>query len=547
MIPVLRHLRVVAAAIFLASAAGASIAEGSETRLVVVVVVDQFRADYVDWYGSRWKGGLRRVFDEGAHFTEAAYPYSHTVTCAGHATIGTGALPMTHGMILNAWWDRETNKVVTCTKDTEAPLVSYGLPVSGGESPKRLLAPTLADVLREERMGRVVSLSRKARSAIGLAGHAADAIAWAEGGTWVSSTAFSDDPVRVLKKWVDRHQIGHDHGKTWKRKRKKQDYLHTDEAPEEQPPQGWGTSFPHELRGRKGTPDSVFWGQWQGSPYPDEALAGMAKVLVDDMDLGQGAGTDYLGVAFSALDSVGHAFGPKSHEVQDILFRLDETLDDLLDFLGKKVGRANYVLAMSADHGVGQIPEQLVNEGVDAGGVDLRRMWLAVEALLDDRWGPGVYVASVVYTDMYFHPGVYERLKNDPESLEKLRELILSQPGAGAVFLTEELRDGVATEDPLGRLAALSHRPERSGDIVVAWKQNWIASSAAATHGTGHFYDRRVPLVLLGPGIAAGQYADEAGPQDIAPTLAHLAGVQLEAADGRVLAQALRRGVDADQ
>ena len=123
MIPTLRDLlRLGAAALALASAAPAIGAERSETRLVVIVVVDQFRADYVDWYGSRWKGGLRRLFDEGAYFTEAAYPYSHTVTCAGHATIGTGTLPMTHGMILNAWWDRASRQIVTCTTDPEAPL-----------------------------------------------------------------------------------------------------------------------------------------------------------------------------------------------------------------------------------------------------------------------------------------------------------------------------------------------------------------------------------------------------------------------------------------
>ena len=183
-------------------------------------------------------------------------------------------------------------------------------------------------------------------------------------------------------------------------------------------------------------------------------------------------------------------------------------------------------------------------ECVGAGFLDCSRYGAR---LLAEHWGPGDYVASVAYTDMYLHPGVYDRLKDDPEALQMVREKILAQPGAAGVYLTEELRDGLSTEDPLKRLEALSHHPERSGEIVVAWKPNWIASGAAATHGTGHEYDRRVPLVLLGPGITAGHYGGEVGPQDIAPTLAHLVGVQLDEAEGRVLDQALRRGVDAGQ
>ena len=546
MIRVLRHLQVAAVALALASPAPASSAESSAPQLVVIVVVDQFRADYVDSYGSRWTKGLRRLFREGAYFTEAAYPYSHTVTCAGHATIGTGTLPHTHGMVLNGWWDRATKQIVTCTKDAEAPLISYGRAVSGGESAKRLLARTLADVLRVDLTGRVASLSRKARSAIGLAGHAADAIVWADGGAWVTSTAFSDAPLPALQRWIDRNRIFKTHNKKWKRSRKKSQYLYEDEVPEEQPPPGWDTSFSHKLHTKKGQLDTTFWGQWQASPYPDEALLGMAKVLVKDMKLGHGEGTDFLGISFSALDSVGHRFGPRSHEVQDILFRLDDKLGDLLEFLDKKVGRDRYVLAFSADHGVGRIPELARKEGVDAGRVDLWGMWQAVEAMLDEHWGPGDYVATVAYTDMYLHPGVYDRLKGDAEALQMVREKILAQPGAAGFYLTEELRD-VSTEDPLKRLETLSHHPERSGEIVVTWKPNWIAPGAAATHGTGHEYDRRVPLVLLGPGITAGHYGGEAGPQDIAPTLAYLVGVQLEDADGRVLDQALRRRVDAGQ
>ena len=147
-------------------------------KLVVLLMVDQMRADYVDRFKSDWNGGLKRLVSRGAWFRHAAYPYLSTVTCTGHATVSSGAWPHTHGMVQNAWWDRDGKKTVTCTEDPNAKDIGYGQPTTGGDSGYRLEVPSFADEMRRQLSAHVVSLSLKDRSAIMLAGHGGDAVTW---------------------------------------------------------------------------------------------------------------------------------------------------------------------------------------------------------------------------------------------------------------------------------------------------------------------------------------------------------------------------------
>jgi predicted AlkP superfamily pyrophosphatase or phosphodiesterase len=131
-----------AAAVFILSLALPAVraqtpAPAAAPKLVVVLVVDQLWAGYVDQLKSKWTAGFKRLIERGAWFRNAAYPYLNTVTCVGHSTISTGALPHTHGMILNGWWDRDTRKLVTCTGDPASPLITYGAAAAGGESASR--------------------------------------------------------------------------------------------------------------------------------------------------------------------------------------------------------------------------------------------------------------------------------------------------------------------------------------------------------------------------------------------------------------------------
>ena len=224
-------------------------------KLVVLLVVDQMRGDYVDKFLPQWTGGLRRLVEEGAWFHDAAYPYADTATCVGHATISTGALPATHAMVANAWWDREGQKMVTCTEDPNAKNLAYaGASATGGDSAWRMELPAFAEELKYQTSGgtRVVTFSLKARAAITLAGHKGDAVTWAEGGGWVTSSPYGTVPF--VEQYAKAHPIKEDYGKTWTRALPDGSYWYDERAAGAVAPEGWSLTFPHPLRGKAAAP-----------------------------------------------------------------------------------------------------------------------------------------------------------------------------------------------------------------------------------------------------------------------------------------------------
>jgi predicted AlkP superfamily pyrophosphatase or phosphodiesterase len=525
-------------------------------RLVVVLAVDQLRSDYLDRHRDQLTGGLRRIVNEGAVFENAAFPYLNTVTCAGHATIGTGALPFRHGMVLNAWYDRATRASTTCADDPTVKVVSYHGIDSAPYSGRRLLVPTLADRLREQARGRVVSLSLKGRSAIGLAGQGGDAVTWFdERGGFVTSTAYTRRPVAFMERFFAQNPITADYGRTWDRLLEPAAYTGQDDVEFERPPSGWTRTFPHRLETPDGKPAGAYFAQWMRSPFADEYLARMATHAVDSLNLGRGRGLDFLGISFSTLDITGHGFGPQSHEVQDLVLRLDRTIDGLLDHLDKTVGTGNYVLALSSDHGVSGIPEMTPGGGRHT-SADLRA---AIDGALEPLFGPApapaakpegtapraTYLAYSAFTDLYLSDGTMERLRRDPKALAAVLDALRALPGITHAFNGDDLITAEArTEgEAAKRAAALNYHPGRSGDLIVVPREHWILSTAAATHGTHHPYDSRVPVIFYGAGVVAGRYAGAATPADIAPTLAALAQFPAPAIDGRVLTEAV--GVEA--
>jgi predicted AlkP superfamily pyrophosphatase or phosphodiesterase len=521
-------------------------------KLVVLLVVDQMRGDYVDKFLGQWSGGLRRLVEEGAWFRDAAYPYAATETCAGHATISTGALPATHGMVANDWWDRETQKMVACTADPNAKNVGYaGMAAKGGDSAWRMEVPTFAEELKFQTNGatRVVTFSLKARAAITMAGHKADAVTWADGGGWMTSSVYGTMPF--VEAYAKEHPVKQDYGKTWTLSLPENSYWYDENALGAVAPEGWGLTFPHPLRGKAagGEPDAAFYQQWTASPYGDTYLTRLAEASIDALGLGKGGGTDFLGVSYSAVDNVGHAFGPRSREIQDILVRLDKDLGELFVHLDQKVGRGNYVVALSADHGVEPAPEDMQKTGADAGVLHLAELQEKMEKALEPfNWGKPT-IARITGRDVYFAPDVYEKLKQDPKAMRAVTDAASTQPGVAEVFRAEQLQDRPATESPTRRAMAVSYFPRRSGDLFIVPKAYWLMDRTPAgktrSYGTGHGtpynYDQHVPILLMGFGIQHGAYYTEATPADIAPTLATLCGITLASRDGHVLAEALAK------
>jgi Type I phosphodiesterase / nucleotide pyrophosphatase len=530
-------------------------------KLAVILVVDQLRTDYLEISRAIWRGGFRRLLVEGAFFEHGEYPYMNTVTCAGHATIGTGAFPHSHGMTLNAWYDRTSRRSINCNDDPDSPIVSYTDPAKPaqpappqapktaepeerlGTSAKNLLMPTFGDELRSQKgSARVVTLSLKARSAIGLAGHGGTAVTWIDDGaaSFVTSKAFAASRVPAVADFLKRDPIEADGTKSWTLRDAESTYRFADSTLGGRPQTGRTGLFPHRVGTPKG-PDQPFFSLWQASPYSDAYLGRMAAALVDAFSLGQGDSTDFLGVSFSALDLVGHAYGPESREVEDMLRRLDDTIGALMTHLDAKVGRGKWVLGFSSDHGVAQV-------GVTSGGgrvvtEDIRDR---IDETLRRRWGArpdgSSYVASVTFNYVYFATGVFARVVEEPAAFTELEKALVGIPGMVRLLRSDRL--SATSKDGDVRSAALSYVPGRSGDIVLVSKPNWTfgprGDASGTTHGTSHPYDRQVPVMLLGAGIKAGRYPQVASPADIAPTLAHLVGVKMPKAEGRVLKEALR-------
>jgi len=372
-------------------------------------------------------------------------------------------------------------------------------------------------------------MSLKPRSAIPMAGPNPNAVVWFdERAGWTTSAAFTERPVPWVQAFIDANPVAGYRGQVWDRLLPVGAYRGRDDGAGERTPSGWTQIFPHRL----GEPAEQFLLHWQRSPFADEYLGRMAAHAIDTLDLGRGPGTDFIGVSFSTLDLVGHQYGPASHEVQDVLFRLDRTIGTLLDHLDARLGRDGYVLALSSDHGVASIPEQS-----GASRQPSTQVVAAIDSALAPLLGPGKYVSHTAYTDIYLAPGVLDRLRKSDKASAAVLDALRALPGIAHAFRADEISHPSmrASPDPVKRAAALSYYPSRSGDLIIVPEENWLLSTAAATHGTLYSYDQRVPVIFFGAGVAAGVHNGPATPADIAPTLAALAGTSFKSADGVVL------------
>jgi len=564
--------------------------------LVVLLVVDQFRADYFEMYGKNWTGGLHELATRGAWFTRAAYPYASTKTCAGHATIGTGTLPMTHGMIDNEWFDPIAHQFTTCTEDvTSRSLVYGGKAGTEFHSAKWLRVPTLGDELVRQSGGRsrVAAMSLKARSTITLAGHGGPTTTavWSEdtGGVWATSTAMAKGLSPDVDAYIRAHPVDVGQFMTWNRVAPEPAYQGPDQAPGEP---ATGGVFPHlfdePIRTSRTTGALV--DSWEQTPFTDGFLGGLAAHLLEKQRLGQQTGTDLLAVSFSATDVVGHRYGPKSQEIQDTLIRLDRVIGDLLRALDMRVGRDRYVLGFSSDHGVAILPEQTFpaapgrgrgagtaggaapaaaastaatvadapqddaaaataaaggaagrgGGGGVTGRLNTAMMATAIEALLDKQYGRGNYVEAFFSGYVYFRPGVLERIRKDPALMKAIEASALGIRGVAKVYWSADLMATTPTEDPILIAMRKSYVPGRSGDFTFVPERNWVAGTGS-NHGTPYDYDTRVPVIFYGGGIAPGQYTTMSSPADIVPTIASMVRIKMPKTDGQILTEAIKK------
>lgn len=522
-------------------------------RLIVGIVIDQFRADYLNRFSDQFgEGGFKRLLEGGAVFTNANYIHVPTYTACGHATFMTGAPPSMTGIIGNEWYDRTSGRRITSVNDDKTKLLG-GREGASGMSPHRLLGSTIGDELKLASAGKakVIGVSLKDRSAILPSGKRPDAAYWFDlsTGNFVSSTYYFAD----LPDWVkafnrDHHSFTY-FGKTWDRLLPEAAYARSapDDAPYEKSP--FGTKFPYTINGGEAKPGSRFLNQFEATPFANDHLANFAKAAIENEKLGADDVTDLLTISFSANDLLGHVMGPYSQEVQDMTLRTDRTLADLFSYLDKKIGLDQIVIVLTADHGVAPVPEQVQELGY-GGKVETRQINEAVTNALNQRFGEDKWIVQTangtfqtVNGNVYLDESTIERRKLDAAEVESVAsKAVLKIPGINAVFTRSQILSGELPNTPIARSVANGFHPKRNGNLVVITEPFFfIGEGITTTHGSPYKYDTHVPVIFYGAGIAAGKFPAVSSPADIAPTLASLLTLETPSDSiGRILTEAIK-------
>lgn len=504
-------------------------------RLVVVVSIDQFRTDYLarfaDLYlpatGKDGVGGFRYLQERGAYYPDCRYGHHRTVTAAGHAIIGTGAQPTVNGIVGNDWWNRETGKTVYCVDDPASKVVGAS-PQSRKTpmSPVNLQATTVGHELELATGGaaRTVSISLKDRAAILMAGHRADAVIWFDegAGNWVSSSYyFPDGRLPAWVEEVNREKIPDTYrALTWTPK--------VDAAALRRVwnPQGKNLNFSHNLMGSNYSAFTV-------SPYGTAFVLETAKRAVKAERLGQDDIPDILTLNFASNDFVGHRYGPDSPEVLDISVQTDRQLSDFLNFLDKNVtgGLKNVTFAISADHGVVNQPEIMADCGLPVARAVSAEIRKAADSALDAQVGPADWIASTANGDLYFRDAAVASYPQvERAKLEEIAaKAAMTVPGVRLAVGRTAVLSGRVPASRLGRQITNGTHTERSGDVTIILKPNWLPGSApkgtGTSHGSPYPYDSQVPLLVCGFGMRPGTYTEPTQPAQLAPTLSLLLGV----------------------
>lgn len=524
-------------------------ASASKPKLVLVIVVDQFRYDFLERFGDLFgNSGFKRLINQGAFFTNANYDYVPTVTAAGHAAIFTGSIPSQNGIVGNAFYDRDIGKVrIMVTDDSAHFLKASGASQNGGAaSPRDLIGSTIGDQMRfaTNFQSKVVAASLKDRAAVLPGGQRPNGAYWYSdaSGEFISSDYYFKELPAWVKKFDGSNKPDKYFGMKWERVLPPAAYLRAqaDNLPQQRSP--LGPHLPLVVNGGEDTPGSKFYAAFPYSPMASEYLEEFGKVALEAESLGADEFPDLLSISFSSPDLTGHAYGPDSQEVEDTYIRLDRVIADLLGFIDKKVGLANTIIAMTGDHGVAPVPEYIKSKGYDAGRLSSREVIDAANKALGARFGEGKWIVGFVNDQLYLDQKLIADKKISAAEAERVAgEAALSVSGIVSYFTRTQIMEGRMPASAVARRVTNGFYPKRSGDVWITTKPFYFfGEGVATTHGSPYNYDTHVPVILFGAGVLPGRYNAACTPSDIAPTLAALLAIEPPAnRTGRVLVEAL--------
>ncbi len=505
-------------------------------RLVVLMVVDQMRADYLDRFRGFLRHGLDRLRRDGRRYAAARHLHAVTSTGPGHATLSTGSHPARHGVVANMIPDDDAPGTFKRVAEDGA-VRNLGRDATG-QSSRDLLVDALGDWMHAaDPRSKVVTIAYKARAATMLGGRAPDACVWVD--TRTCSFTSSTHYARTMPDWVSTYERDHPAGaylgRAWEASLSEAQFeaaRATGDAMRYEGRGGFGTdlesTFPHVIDEEA---DLVF------TPFSDERVAGLAARALDVLDLGRDDVPDLLGVSFSSADYVGHAYGMESRELVDYYAWLDRALADLMAAAERAAGEGRVLFVLSADHGIGPIVESLLSRGVDAGRVRTKSVLDTIDAALDRRFGDEDWTLMTL-PDVYLSADAIAARGVDPTNVRAAAaRAAVTVRGIDAAYPRERL---LAGDESVPASFRFSFHPRRSGDVMLRFAPHYhldyldVAPYVKANHATQYDYDQRIPVVFLGAGVEGGTLADPFPSIDVAPTIAAALGVPVPAGvDGR--------------
>ncbi len=502
-------------------------------RLVLLLTVDQARYDYLERFRPAFQGGLKQLLEGGVHFSNAHQSHAITNTGPGHVALSSGRFPGRTGIISNQWFDRSSQDYLYCVEDSDSAVIAHrpNAATSEGRSPANLTVTALPDWLKQHSPeSKAFTVSLKDRAAILLGGKTADTAYWldARSAQFVTSRYYRKGYPGWVAAFRKRKIPESYFGKTW-------DALpgsvrHYDSMGIRLLDHGaFAHGFPHFFGGLALEPGPSFYGAFLNSPFVDGYMTEFVKALIENERLGGGESVDYLGLSYSALDLVGHDYGPNSPEVLDTVLRLDQTLGDLLRFVDKRVGLDRVAIVFGSDHGVVPLPEYQRSKGSPGmrTGLDEIVCFQRAGRKLQERFGEGPWFVASGYLD-YQALGKHNLKRQEVE--EALSDWLEDCPSVEKVWIRSELEKPAsdAPGNPFAELYRRSFHPERSPDLFVQFKEYHLNMLSPGTgHGTPYPYDSHVPLLFLLPGAKPKTVSHRVRTVDVAPTLAAWLGIEM--------------------
>ncbi len=495
-----------------------------QPKLVIGIVIDQMRQDYIYRYWNKFgNGGFKKLINEGYFYKNAHYNYVPTFTGPGHASIYTGTSPATHGIIANDWYDKETNAMVYCTDDKDAKTIGSESK-AGLMSPKKLLTTTIGDELKinTNQQSKVFAVSLKDRSSILPAGHSANGAFWFDGtvGKFITSSHYMNQLPAWLNDFNNLQLAKKYLTQGWNTLYPLNTYMESiaDNNNYEQAPNKKDTAiFPYMYKAQL---DKNNFEILKATPFGNTITKDIALACLKAEQLGKGNQTDMLCISFSSTDYVGHSYGPRSVEIEDVYLRLDKDLEELINVINSTIGKDNVVIFLTADHGACDVPAHLKDLKIPGGYIKEDELTKTIKTFCFNQFGDSL-VSEMVNQQLFLDEAKMQNLKLNKFSVEHtLANFMLSVKGVAEAYPSEALKYEQYTEGSFKSLIQKGYNHVRSGNVAFSYNPAWMEyHTKGTTHGASYSYDTHVPLIFYGMNIKQGSTVNKVNIVDIAPTI----------------------------